>query len=207
MAPLRIHDSMIMRSEDVLFRALRHTCRQWPELAKLADLAWEDQTRCWTPGGVPTGGGRDEQLRKLRTIAVVLGPARTATCRVAELLDSSSDIERASDGISELLEEMINLAESARNGNLRVLWPGLADGRQDVQTIPRRPPGRAAVRLLGLATGLLPASERPLYQEDWTGMLYDLPTRRKRAAAVLSLLLAGAPQMAWEMRRARQPDA
>ena len=64
---------------------------------------------------------------------------------------------------------------------------------------PVRPLGRVTVRLVGLATSVLPVVHRGRYEEEWRSLLFELGTRRARARQVLSTL-AGAPRQRWALR-------
>ncbi|MES9542233.1 hypothetical protein [Actinomadura sp. NPDC000600] len=63
-----------------------------------------------------------------------------------------------------------------------------------------RAPGSVARRLLAAGCALLPAGDRARYNEEWLSLLTESPTRRARAAHVLSIL-CGTPHQAWTLRR------
>jgi len=79
-----------------------------------------------------------------------------------------------------------------------------------LERLPERPKGAstrtgaqrapaASIRLLTLGAVLLPAHQRPRWQEDWRGELGALETRWARFRFVRQLL-RGMPRMAWTLR-------
>lgn len=144
----------------------------------------------------------------VRIASALLADARPEG-RIADLLGGKVDL--GPNGFVDLINEVSVLAFTVleRQKHRELARRAVAKAREAARggAAPLWSPGRTAVHMLGLAATLLPASERHLYQQDWTGILYEKETRRARAAAVLSLLFIGAPRMAWEMRRPRRSDA
>ncbi|WP_131741491.1 hypothetical protein [Actinomadura roseirufa] len=101
--------------------------------------------------------------------------------------------------------EGVDAAVEALQGAERILSMLVGDQARphagaDAGASVARPPGALTSRLLGAACALLPAKDRGRYAEEWLSLLTELPTRRARAAHLLSIL-CGAPRHAWTLRR------